>query len=378
MRILYHHRTLGDGAEGIHIAEMVNAFRALGHEVRVLGLAADDVPRARRGWVARIRNAVPQLVFEVASVATNVAEYLHTRKAIQGLGPDFLYKRHARNDVGAASAARHAGVPVVLEVNCLFTGEGYREFEPMALESVAAAIEKRALLLADLRLAVSTPLAEQIKRLAGMDAVVMPNGADPTRFDPAHAAPEGVRARYGLGTSLVIGWTGVVREWHGLELLLEAAAALPDARVLVVGDGPARAAMADRARALGLGERPVITGRVPHPEVAHHVAAMDVAVVASDRTGVASPMKLLEYMAMERAIAAPAIPNIQDVVTQGEDGLLFAPGDVVSLAECLRRLATDAALRERLGRAARRTVLERRNWRRNAEEVVSQVKGRLS
>ena len=42
MRILYHHRTLADGAEGIHIAEMVDAFRALGHEVRVMGLGARD------------------------------------------------------------------------------------------------------------------------------------------------------------------------------------------------------------------------------------------------------------------------------------------------------------------------------------------------
>ena len=71
MKILYHHRTLADGAEGIHIAAMVDAFRDLGHEVRVLGLAADESTPARRGWSARVRRALPAIVFEAASVATN-------------------------------------------------------------------------------------------------------------------------------------------------------------------------------------------------------------------------------------------------------------------------------------------------------------------
>ena len=375
MRILYHHRTLGDGAEGIHIEAMVRAFRHLAHDVRVLGLAADDAPPARRAWIARTRDRLPKVAFEAASVATNVVDYIQTSRAIRDFRPDFLYKRHARNDVGAASAARHAGVPVVLEVNCLFTGQGYREFEPMTLEPVTAALERRALRGATVRLAVSTPLARQIERLAGVEAIIMPNGADPDRFDPARTSPEAVRARYGMGTSFVVGWTGVVREWHGLELLLEAVAPMPDARLLLVGDGPARAEIEKKARTLALGERVVITGRVPHSEVPSHIVAMDVAVVASDRTGVASPMKLIEYMAMGRAIAAPALPNIRDVVTHGEDGLLFAPDSAAALGEVLRQLGAEPALRHRLGQSARRAVLERRNWRAIAGQVVAAFEG---
>jgi glycosyltransferase involved in cell wall biosynthesis len=306
-------------------------------------------------------------------VATNAVEYVQARRAIREVVPDFLYKRHARNDVGAARAARRAGVPVVLEVNCLFTGQGYREFEPIALEPLATVLEKQSLRAADMCVAVSTPLAQQIDRLAGVHAIVMPNGADPTRFDPARTAADTVRARNGLHGAYVLGWTGVLRAWHGLELLLEAIASVPEGRLLIVGDGPARPAVEARARALGLDARVVITGRVPHADVPSHIAAMDVAVVASDRTGVASPMKLLEYMAMGRAVAAPALPNIHDVVTDGEDGLLFAPADAPSLGRILQRLAADAPLRDRLGRAARRTVVERRNWRRNAEDVVSRV-----
>ena len=134
MKILFHHRTLADGAEGIHIEAMVRAFRGLGHEVHVIGLAASAEAASRRAWIPRIRALLPSIVFEAGSMAGNVVEYFEVRRAIRTLGPAFLYKRHARNDVAALWAARRAGVPAVLEVNCLFTAPGYREFEPVALE----------------------------------------------------------------------------------------------------------------------------------------------------------------------------------------------------------------------------------------------------
>ncbi len=144
------------------------------------------------------------------------------------------------------------------------------------------------------RLAVSTPLARLIDALAGVGATVLPNGADPSRFDPSTARAESVRAQYALDAHLVVGWTGVLREWHGLELLLDALTRVPGARLLIVGDGPARAAIQTRAATLGMSDRVIVTGRVPHDTVADYVAAMDIAVVAHDRMGVASPMKLLE------------------------------------------------------------------------------------
>ena len=372
MRILYHHRTLGDGAEGIHMAEMVTAFRRLGHDVHVLGLAGHGSV-AREGLVRRIRNVLPRPMFEIASVASNAADYLDVRRAISNIQPDFLYKRHARYDVGALYAAQHARIPAVLEVNCLFTGRQYHQFEPLALNALAARLERRALSLPTAVLAVSTPLSRDIDATARIRSVVLPNGADPERFDPMRANPDGVRSRYGLRDALTVGWAGVVREWHGLELLLEALVHVPAAHLLIVGDGPARPAFAQRAAALGVGERVVITGRVPHAEMPDHLAAMDIAVVASDLTGVASPMKLVEYMAMGRAVVAPRLDNIRDLVTDDSNGLLFTADDSASLADVLRRLAGDSALRVRLGRNARLTVELERNWRRNAERVLMLV-----
>ena len=374
MRILYHHRTLADGAEGIHIAEMVSAFRGLGHEVRVHGLAGPE--GGGPGVAHRIKPLLPPAAFEMAAVASNLPDSIGVRHAIRAARPDFLYKRHARLDVGALTAARRAGIPSVLEVNCLFSAAEYERFEPAAFPGLVARLERQALAGADVVLAVSTPLARQIERLAGVSAVVLPNGADPGRFDPSRADHLRIRREYGLGTGVVVGWTGVMRQWHGLELLIEAIAHVPEARLLIVGGGPAQPMVEAHAARRGIADRIVITGRVPQEEVPDHLAAMDVAVVASERTGVASPMKLLEYMAMRRAVVAPRLENIQDLVTEGRDGLLFEPDSAADLARALRRLIDDETLRRALGGEARRTVEATHTWRANAERVVGLIRPR--
>jgi glycosyltransferase involved in cell wall biosynthesis len=109
-----------------------------------------------------------------------------------------------------------------------------------------------------------------------------------------------------------------------------------------------------------------------------HLACMEVAVVADDRTRVASPMKLLEYMAMGRAAVAPRLDNITDIVTDEVDGLLFSPGDRESLARTLQRLVSDSTLRQALGRPARATVEQTRTWKHNARRVLSLVEERLA
>jgi glycosyltransferase involved in cell wall biosynthesis len=369
MRILYHHRTLADGAEGIHITSMVDAFRALGHEVRVCGAAATSGSQASRA--AAVKAWLPGVAFEGASIAYNAPEYFSTRRIIREWRPDLLYKRHARYDVGPLLCARRSHVPIVLEVNAVYSERPYRDFEPQALQPLASRLERAALQLASTVIAVSSPMAAQVARLSGRDAVVVPNGADPTIFDPAAVAPA---SGPWTGDGLILGWSGGLRAWHGLDLLLEALALLPPhVRVLIVGDGPARPAVEARAAQLGVLHRVFITGLVPRAAMPAYVAAMDIGVVADEQTGVASPMKLLEYMAMGKAVVAPDLPNIRDVVTHDQTGLLFRPGCADDLSGAVTRLG-DAPYRQRLGIAARALIVDERNWDAIASLALSMVR----
>jgi glycosyltransferase involved in cell wall biosynthesis len=98
------------------------------------------------------------------------------------------------------------------------------------------------------------------------------------------------------------------------------------------------------------------------------IAAIDVAVLPN-APDYCSPLKIFEYMAMAKAIVAPATRTICGILTDGEEALLFPPGDYKSMVQAILRLAGDPALRNRLGLAARQRVCEQFSWRHNSERV---------
>lgn len=376
MKILYHHRTLGDGAEGIHVAEMVKAFRSLGHEVRLLSLIGDTTnvatPKQQR-W-ARVRRLLPGVVYELAEMGYNVPSYLALRNAIAEFRPDLVYDRYGNYNYSAVGAARRAGLPVFVEVNSPYSFQKQTFDERLYLSRVSRAFERTICRRASRVIVVSTPLKRFLTSIGVPDqqVVVMPNGADADAFTPSFdAAP--VRARLGIGSALVVGFSGILRPWHGLDLLVEAfgrlAAGDPRLHLLIVGDGPIRPELEHAIESRGLTPRVTITGRLPHHAVRDHVAAMDVAV-SPRATFYASPMKVLEYMAMGKAIVAPDMENLRDILVHDQEGLLFTAESVDALTEALRRVTQDGPLRLRLGTRARRKIEEERTWLHNAREVV--------
>jgi glycosyltransferase involved in cell wall biosynthesis len=316
---------------------------------------------------------MPAHAVELISLAASGVEYVQAVREIRRSRPDLMYERHSKHGLAGVRAARQYRVPTVLEVNSVFSADRYHQFEPLAFRGAVRRIERRAFESADVVIAVSTPLADEIRAVTPVEVTVMPNGVDPHRFAPERADRDGVRARLAVGKRVVVGWSGILRQWHGVDLLVEAVAALPGVMLLVVGDGPARADIEGRAADLGIGDRVVITGRIPHERMPDYLAAMDIAVIPDERTGVASPMKLIEYMAMARAVVAPRLPNIEDVMQHDVNGLLFSPSKVGELRGQLEALVGDAARRQRLAARARRDVEREHTWRHNADRVLSLV-----
>ena len=159
---------------------------------------------------------------------------------------------------------------------------------------------------------------------------------------------------------------GRLREKKGFATLIEACALLRDAgrdfRCEIVGYGEDQARLESRIRAARLGEHVVLTGKLAREQVIERYTRATVLAVPSqvasdgDRDGI--PNVLLEAMAMELPVVASAVSGIPELVENGSNGLLVAPGDARALAEALTRLIDDERLRERLGRAGRRAVLE--------------------
>jgi glycosyltransferase involved in cell wall biosynthesis len=377
MRILYHHRTLGDGAEGIHVAEMVKAFRNLGHEVRVVSLIGESTnvqSMPQRRWSA-LKKAMPSFLFELAEVSYNLQGYLSLANAVREFRPDFVYDRYVSYNYSAIAVANRYRMPVFLEVNSPYSYQKRTFDENVFYKRMLRLFEKKICSDATWVVVVSTPLKEFLISAGVPESkiIVMPNGVDTEVFHPAIDGRE-VRKHLGIEEKTVIGFTGILRPWHGLDLLLQAFQRIcqtrHDLHLLIVGDGPIRSDLEKAVDKNGLSGKVTITGRQTHDMVRFFVAAMDIAVSPLS-TFYASPMKIIEYMAMGKALVAPDTGNIRDIVTHEEDGLLFCPQKVDDLARKLLLLIEDCYLRNRLGFNARIKIESRYTWQQNAKHVVS-------
>jgi glycosyltransferase involved in cell wall biosynthesis len=379
MRLVYHQRTMGDGAEGIHIKEMVQAFREIGHDVRVVSLVGETAAGTNsrgRSWAA-IQRAIPAAAYEVAELAYNIVSTRSVARAIAEFRPDFVYDRYNSYSTGALKAARQARLPLLLEVNAPVAYERIAyEHLPLKFPRLAQSYERYICSSADHVFAVSTPLKRHLTERHGVQdacVTVLPNGANPDRFDPTVDSSV-VRARHGLLGSIVVGFVGILRPWHGVEMLLEALAALrastPALRLLIVGDGPLQNELETRAKTLRVQDHLVFTGRIRHDDVSAYIGAMDVAV-SPRATFYASPMKILEYMAMAKAVVAPDMPNIRDIIRHGETGVLFEPDNPNSLQRALQQVVASPEERRQLGQKARDAVVSTLNWHTNARAVCN-------
>jgi glycosyltransferase involved in cell wall biosynthesis len=171
---------------------------------------------------------------------------------------------------------------------------------------------------------------------------------------------------------LIVGFTGILRPWHGIDLLVGAIASMVKNGfkpfLLIVGDGPYRKPLEKMVHDLRLGRSVCITGRIPHQKVPDYVSLFDVAV-SPRATFYASPMKVIEYMALGRPVVVPATPNFLDIIDNRLNGITFEEGNEVALVQALVCLFQEPGLRRELGIRARQKVERRLNWRWNAIEV---------
>lgn len=243
-------------------------------------------------------------------------------------------------------------------------------------------LEKRVLCLAVRRLvAVSPGLARASvhrDRIAPDKVAVIENGVDTARF--ARADGRLFRAELGLGPGvLLVGMVGRLEAIKGPGVLLEAFAGLagffPEARLAYVGQGSLATMLRARSEALGLADRVHFLGaRSDIPAV---MAGLDILALPSLSEGL--PLALLEGMAAGRPVTATAVGRVPGIVRPGrepENGLLVPPDDPQALGRALAALLGDAALRERLGLAARQYIAryyDQRDMFRKYQDVYVQA-----
>jgi glycosyltransferase involved in cell wall biosynthesis len=215
----------------------------------------------------------------------------------------------------------------------------------LQLRALAAGVDRYIAVSHD----VASELAERFRWPAAKISVGY-NAVEIDRFD--RPAPVGLREKIGGGDRPLVLTPARLDEQKGHPVLLRAAAELPGVDFALAGEGPRRGPLEALAAELGIADRVHFLGyRSDIPEL---LAACDIFALPSLYEG--SSLAVLEAMAARRPVVSSAIGGTDELIEDGADGLLVAPGDADSLAAALRRLLDDDGLRAAFAARARERV----------------------
>ncbi len=376
MKILFHHRIASRDGQAVHMDEMIEALRAAGHQVVLAGPARGGEHAefgADAGLIAMLKRFLPRAVYEILEAVYSVPAFFRLYRAYRAFQPDFVYERYNLFLFSGLWLKRLTGVPLLLEINGPIFEER-SQHDGLSLQGFARWAQGVVWRGVDYALPVTEVLAGYVRRYGVPDQriQVIPNGINPARFADT-VTLSAAKKLLGLDGRLVLGFTGFVRSWNALDRVIELIAREGERynlHLLVVGDGPARCEIEQMALDLGVSHRVTVTGVVGRDKVGAYISAFDIALIPGV-TEYASPLKLFEYLALGRAIVAPNMPNIREILTDGENAVLFDPNDKQAFAAAILRFSADQSLRSHIaGKAKATIIMQNLTWAHNAQRVI--------
>lgn len=230
----------------------------------------------------------------------------------------------------------------------------------------------QALKASDLVIMVSKRLEKEVKKLCPeANTVTIYNGFDPERFRPRNRLQ--VRAKLGLDPrKKLILFIGNLYPVKGIQYLLEAFYEVRkvnrDILLYLVGDGPLRTELEQKAEEMGISEAVTFLGRKPYDEIPDWISSADVTVLTSLSEGL--PSILLESMGCGRTMVATDVGGIKEILQDGKTGLLAPAKDPGKIAHCLRKiLVDDPSLITSMGENAHRAS-RALTWSQNARQTL--------
>ena len=361
---------------GVFVENRMDAFRKVtGAEVEVVapvpwfpfksawagswGAFARTPPfEVRRGVsVHHPRYAIPPKIGMTYAASSLERCFMKAAQQIQREGRDFdLIDAHYLypDGVAAVKVARALGKPVVItargtDVNLI---PQYARQRAMILKAVNDA---------DAVICVAAALRTELIRLGApaQKISVLRNGVDLERFRPHDRKI--ARATLDVDGKVILS-VGHLIERKGHHLAIEALASIPDATLLIAGDGPERQALERQTKILGVAERVRFLGRQPHDSLPEIYSAADVLVLASSREG--WPNVLLEAMACGTPAVASPVWGSGEVIREPAAGALAESRSAPAISKSVNELLAAAPHRE-----ATRRYAEKFSWRETAEAM---------
>lgn len=299
------------------------------------------------------------------------------------LRPDILHAHSpVLNAIPALRVGKRLGIPVVYEIRAFWedaavdhgsTREGSLRYR------LTRGLETWVLRRVDHAFTICEGLRKDIvaRGIPADKVTVIPNAVDIEGFQLSGNPDAALKNRLSLDGTTVLGFVGSFYAYEGLDLLLDAFNALhahrPDLRVLLVGGGPQEANLKAQAQRLGIADKIIFTGRVPHGEVSRYYDLIDLLAYPRHSmrlTELVTPLKPLEAMAQGRVFVASDVGGHKELIRDGETGRLFKADEAGSLAAAIEAMLDRRQDWPSYRTAGRQFVESVRNWRNSVANYV--------
>jgi phosphatidyl-myo-inositol alpha-mannosyltransferase len=320
------------GGVQVHIAELARRLQERAHDVLVLTPARQPVSE---GWVHVVGSPV-DLPYNASNAPIDPRPWSRGRvhRELETFEPDLIHAHEPLTPSTSMWATVGSGeTPVVATFHSAAARSRLFDLSAPVLRRIAPRLA--------VRVAVSEAAAAFARKRIGGRFEIVPNGVDLARFSSSEPAD------LGDGTKLL--FVGRLDQRKGFRVAVQAfaraASTRPGLRLVVVGDGPDREVLGRLAPSLREAIRMV--GTVDNFDVASYYEACDVYLgpaVGGESFGIV----LVEAMAAGIPVVASDIPGYDEVVTDGQDGLLVPPNDPAALADAAGRVLDDPALASKL------------------------------
>ncbi len=395
MKILYWAPSLGitlsqSGGAGTHMRGVISAFRNAGcnvlsiiggdiHNSSLSSPARQDVRLQRKGRFREIIKSVTPLPLRLLIRDLRILRHKRyvTRKSwntILDFSPDIVYERASYLVSTGLKIAKTLRIPYALESDVNLV-EFWKEEFGTALEWWGNKIEQKKHDKADVIFVMSEAAKEELvkKRHISPDKIFVKGlGVNTHLFKPDEIKREKVRKDFSLQDGIVVGFVGVFRKYHRVDLLIQAAKILQEKGInvnfLIIGYGNAMEIYRKFVKKNSINNIH-FTGKIPYKNVPEYINAFDIAVIP----GCASfmyPVKVLEYGAMKKPVIVPRYRAFDNLIIERYNGLLFDPGSADSLASSIVELARSPSKRKLYGERFYKKVVENYTWDKIGEETL--------
>lgn len=370
------------GGSVTHTEGVINSMMSLGYNTMVISVdplyhyelsTKVDVVKP-----SKLLNNLPQ---KLSQIEYNFRFIACSLNSIRKNKPFIIYQRNSTNNLSGALLSVIFRVPFVLEFNSSsdWISRNWKRSKFNLFEKICEYFN----LECAYRISVVSKelLNTLVSRGIKKDKIIInPNGVNVNKFNSSVDSSI-IKAKFPVGKT-IIGFVGIFGKWHGVLTLVESVKYVAnkekEIHFVIIGEGNLKAEMIDILTKVNCQDFVTFVGLVPHREVPSYLNACDILISPHEDMDdgsifFGSPTKIFEYMCMEKGIVVTNTGQLKEIFINENNAIMVEQKNARKLADGIVKLVRDKELRKRLGRNARKTVLQNYLWEHNVKRILDEI-----